>query len=91
VVDVGENLCIGRRACAMVSPFVAPRFHPGKKMEKCNFCINRIANGMDPARVHTCTTRALGFGPTADLTRKKGNQASAKILEGPIAADSKMP
>jgi anaerobic dimethyl sulfoxide reductase subunit B len=91
VVDVDENLCIGCRTCAMVCPFGAPRFHPGRKMQKCNFCIDRIAHGMDPACVHTCTTRALGFGPMEDLGKKKANQASAKILESLVAADSKMP
>ena len=90
VVDVDENLCIGCRACAMVCPFGAPRFHPGRKMEKCNFCIDRIAHGMDPACVHTCTTRALGFGPMEELGKKKANRASVRILESLVAADSKM-
>jgi anaerobic dimethyl sulfoxide reductase subunit B (iron-sulfur subunit) len=91
VVDVDENLCIGCRTCAMVCPFGAPRFHPGRKMQKCNFCVDRIAHGMDPACVHTCTTRALGFGPMEDLGKTKANRASAKILESLVAADAKMP
>jgi anaerobic dimethyl sulfoxide reductase subunit B (iron-sulfur subunit) len=82
VVHVDQNLCIGCRACAMVCPFGAPRFLPGEKMSKCNLCVDRVAAGMDPACVHTCTTRALGFGAVEDLHRSKAKKASVKILEG---------
>jgi len=81
-IDVDKDLCIGCRACAMVCPFGAPRFTVGEKMEKCNFCIDRVTYGMDPACVHTCTTRALGFGPLEELSRKKAEKASVKILKG---------
>lgn len=80
VVGVDESRCIGCHACAMVCPFGAPRFHPGEKMKKCNLCIDRVAHGMDPACVHTCPTRALGFGPIKELTREKAKKASLKIL-----------
>ena len=92
VVAVDEDLCIGCRVCAMVCPFGAPRFHaPARKMGKCNFCIDRIAHGMDPACVHTCTTRALGFGPMEDLTKNKASRAAVRVLESLVAADSKIP
>jgi len=82
VIHVDENLCIGCRACAMVCPFGAPRFYPGEKMRKCNFCVDRVTHGMEPACVHTCTTKALGFGPIEELGKKKAEKASVKILEG---------
>ncbi len=91
VVQVDEALCIGCRACAMVCPFGAPRFNPGEKMSKCNFCIERVTNGMEPACVHTCTTRALGFGPMEELSKKNANKAAVRLVQSFVAADSKMP
>ena len=85
VVDVDEELCIGCRACAMVCPYGAPRFNAGEKMSKCNFCIDRVAYGMEPACVRTCTTRALGFGPMEELSREKAEKASVRILKGLMA------
>jgi anaerobic dimethyl sulfoxide reductase subunit B (iron-sulfur subunit) len=82
VVDVDKDLCIGCRACAMVCPFGAPRFTPAEKMQKCNFCIDRVTHGLDPACVHTCTTRALGFGSLEELAKKKAKKASVKIMKG---------
>ncbi len=82
IVRVDEALCIGCRACAMVCPYGAPRFFPGEKMKKCDFCHDRVAQGMEPACVRTCTTRALGFGTLEELSRKQGEKASIRIFKG---------
>jgi formate dehydrogenase iron-sulfur subunit len=66
----------------MVCPFGAPRFTLGEKMEKCNFCVDRVNHGLEPACVHTCTTRALGFGTLEEISRKKAEKTSVKILKG---------
>ena len=86
IVEVNAQKCIACGMCAMVCPFGAPRFTPGEKMEKCNFCIDRVSNGFEPACVHTCTTRALDFGTIDALSRKKAKQASVKILKGLYSA-----
>jgi anaerobic dimethyl sulfoxide reductase subunit B (iron-sulfur subunit) len=57
-------------------------------MSKCNRCFQRVENGMEPACVHTCTTRALGFGTMEELSRKKAGKASIRILEGLLAGSS---
>ena len=85
IVSVDEELCIGCRACAMVCPFGAPRFTPGEKMQKCNFCIERVSHGLDPACVHTCTTRALKFGSLEELASNKAQKAAVKIMKGLFA------
>ena len=90
VVSVDENYCIGCRACSMVCPFGAPRFQQGGKMSKCNLCAERLQAGMDPACVHTCTTRALTFGPIEELGKERAKKASRKMLEAFLAADAKI-
>lgn len=81
-VDVNEEYCIGCHSCAQVCPFGAPQFPENGKMSKCNLCFERVEKGMEPACVHTCTTRALGFGTMEELSEKKVGNASMRILEG---------
>ena len=84
-VLIDPDKCINCASCAMVCPFGAPRFSPVEKMQKCNFCIDRITHGLDPACVHTCTTRALGFGSLEELAKKNAKKASVKIMKGLFA------
>lgn len=80
VVEVNPERCIGCHVCAMVCPFGAPRFFPGKKMQKCDLCIDRIGRGKAPACVHTCPTRALKFETSAMLSVTKADKAAEKML-----------
>ncbi len=67
IVQVNPDLCIGCRSCLTACPFGAPGFLEGKKMSKCNSCIERVDHGLEPACVRICPTRALGFGPVDEL------------------------
>jgi Fe-S-cluster-containing dehydrogenase component len=50
-------------------------------MSKCDLCIERVTHGLEPACVHTCTTRALGFGSMKELAERKAQKASVRILD----------
>ena len=80
VVEVDEHLCVGCHTCATVCPFGAPQFPDGARMSKCDLCAARVENGLEPACVRTCPTKALGFGPMERLTEQQAEKASRLIL-----------
>jgi anaerobic dimethyl sulfoxide reductase subunit B (iron-sulfur subunit) len=80
IVLVNRELCIGCHACAVICPFGAPQFPEGKTMAKCDACISRVNQGMEPACVRTCTTKALAFGPIEQLTEERSKSISTKIV-----------
>lgn len=90
-VDVNQEFCIGCHSCVQVCPFGAPQFPEEGKMSKCNLCFERVENNMEPACVHTCTTRALGFGTMEELSEKKAGRASVRILEGLLSGSPDIP
>jgi anaerobic dimethyl sulfoxide reductase subunit B len=80
IVVVSQDLCIGCHACATVCPFGATQVPESNGMRKCDFCVTRVENGMEPACVRTCPTKALGFGPLEKLTEQQAQSAAAKII-----------
>lgn len=52
--------CMGCGFCTWRCPFDAPKMNPAKgHIEKCNLCINRLNEGVEPACVTACPTGAL--------------------------------
>ncbi|NLT95606.1 MAG: 4Fe-4S dicluster domain-containing protein [Clostridia bacterium] len=70
-VIVNENLCIGCHSCALACPFGIPRYNMEEKMQKCNFCFERVAAGLKPACVKVCPVGALKFEPINKLMENK--------------------
>jgi anaerobic dimethyl sulfoxide reductase subunit B (iron-sulfur subunit) len=46
-------------------------------MQKCDFCLDRWAQGKKPICVNACLTRALDAGPADELEEKYGNKKEA--------------
>jgi Fe-S-cluster-containing dehydrogenase component len=66
VVAVARNKCTGCKACIAACPYGARYVHPAGYVDKCTFCLHRVARGQQPACVETCPTRSLTFGDLAD-------------------------
>lgn len=66
--------CAGR-LCLRVCPYDAPQFgtEKGAKMEKCDFCVDRLAESKNPICVDACIMRALDWGSIEELKAKYGD------------------
>ncbi|MFH1382524.1 MAG: 4Fe-4S dicluster domain-containing protein [Chloroflexota bacterium] len=78
VVLVDQNKCLGKEACGSLCleacSYQAPKFgtEANAKMEKCDFCLDRIDAGQEPMCVSACPLRALDAGPLDELKKKYG-------------------
>lgn len=62
IVDVNKDECIGCRACIDACPFNAMSFEiDEQKASKCNYCKERLAQGVNPACVNVCMGLALSW------------------------------
>ncbi|WP_048600440.1 DMSO/selenate family reductase complex B subunit [Rubeoparvulum massiliense] len=76
VVLVNPDVCVGCRYCTMACPYGAPQFiEELGQVRKCNFCLELIANGEQPACVGACPTRCIHYGPIDELREKFGGTA----------------
>ena len=62
--------CIGCRYCMLACPFEVPAFEWNKaipSIQKCTFCSERLASGVEPACTKSCPSGALTFGKREDV------------------------
>ena len=84
IVVVDSDTCIGNIECDVkclkACPYDAPQFgtEDNAKMEKCNFCVDRLAENKQPICVAGCPTRALDSGPLDELKAKYGDVREAQ-------------
>lgn len=76
IVVVDRDRCIGCAKCAHACPYDARSMNPTigdpektngvGAVDKCDFCLHRIKNGVAPACVNTCMGKARIFGDLND-------------------------
>jgi len=76
--------CTGCGYCSWACPYGAPQLDPANgRMTKCNFCVERIDQGLPPACVGACPLRSLEFGQLSELVAQHGSTPSIFPLPEP--------
>jgi anaerobic dimethyl sulfoxide reductase subunit B (iron-sulfur subunit) len=82
IVIVDQTKCTGCRSCEAACPFHVPQYGRTGVMQKCNFCIERLAQNKQPLCVATCPGEALMCGPV-DRLPASSTKKQPERLPGP--------
>ena len=78
-VVLDREKCDGCQACIEACPYRAILFSQEKeKAEKCNLCVHRIDQGLDPFCVICCEGQAIHFGDLNDPSHNVSMLVSTK-------------
>jgi formate dehydrogenase iron-sulfur subunit len=84
-VEIDQKWCIGCGYCVQACPYGVPHKPEGFSAgpaRKCTFCIDRQAEGLEPACVAACPADALRFGERAELLDYAKTRTSTLKQEG---------
>ena len=84
VVVMYYGKCIGCGMCVSACPYDARFFNPIRHTaDKCDFCSSRIEQGLQPACVDACLSKALVFGdlddPTSEISKRLASLSTSVI------------
>ena len=74
IVDFNNDRCIGCKSCTQACPYDAIYIDPeNHTAAKCNYCTQKVDNGLQPACVTVCPTEAIISGDLDDPGSKIAN------------------
>ena len=89
IVLVDKDLCVGCKTCVSACPWGAPQWNSDTgKVEKCDYCKDRVDEGLEPACVATCTTGCLKFGKVEEMTQIRRERHATAVASYETAAFS---
>ncbi|MBN2243930.1 MAG: 4Fe-4S dicluster domain-containing protein [Acidobacteria bacterium] len=80
IVIVDRDRCIGCHACASACPFGVPQYGEDGTMQKCNYCLDRVEKGQQPACVESCPPKALRAGTMEELSELAAKKAARRLV-----------
>lgn len=80
-VLIEDRRCIGCLMCVHACPFgvISVRLEH-KGVMKCDLCIERLDEGLEPACVVACPTRALAYAEDEESNRSKRQRAAQRLM-----------
>lgn len=76
-----EENCIGCETCVENCPFKIPQFNEKtNKSFKCSMCAHRTGQGIAPACVEACITKAMKFGEYNAIAAEARERAAKEKL-----------
>jgi Fe-S-cluster-containing dehydrogenase component len=80
IVYVEQSLCVGCKSCISACPWGAPQWQPQiGKVVKCDYCMDRIDQGLKPACVSKCVTHCLHFGVADQLDASRRERLAKAV------------
>ena len=85
IVFVDDKLCVGCKACITACPWGTPQWNPQTgKAVKCDFCMDRVDQGLEPACVTKCVTGCLSFGVSNEVPDPRRERYARQLLAEPL-------
>lgn len=82
IVIVAPDLCVGCKSCMSACPWGAPQWNPETgKVVKCDYCLDRVNEGLKPACVTVCITQCLHFDKAEDMTDIRRERYAKAVAE----------
>lgn len=78
---IEPSLCVGCHSCVMACPYGAPKYGSDGKIKKCEGCVTRVENGLIPACVRVCPTKALKYDTLENLEALKKEKLLKKLVK----------
>ncbi len=82
IVFVDDDLCVGCKACMKACPWGVPQWNSATgKVGKCDLCMDRIDQGLQPACVTKCTTGSIKFMTPQAASEKRRRDFAEEMLK----------
>lgn len=82
IVFVDQTTCVGCKTCISACPWGAPQWNPETgTVVKCDYCKDRLDEGLKPACVTICVTQCLHFDDATNIPQIRRVRHAMKIAE----------